>query len=139
MTAVNAQITPEQARMAGAIPLTTQLLDKLDKLSQAIAADAETKMQYVTSGKDSSIAPETAESAIAAKYPKLAAAFKSAGMTVDEFIKTMSTLPMTAALAEMGGTPEEGTAAANIAFYKANKDRVRAALGKLEDLEKGGS
>ena len=134
--ATHAQIPPEQAKMAAAIPLTTQLLDKLDKLATTISADAEAKTQYAAVGKDSSMTPDSAQSVIDSKYPKLASAFKSAGITVDEFMKVMTSLPITAALAEMGGTPEEGTAAANVAFYKANKDRVTATLTKLEGLEK---
>jgi hypothetical protein len=134
--ATRAQIPAEQAKMAGAIPLTTQLLDKLDKFAQAISGDAEAKSQYAASGKDSSMSPDSAQSVIDSKYPKLAAAFKTSGLTVDEFIKTMMALPITAAIAEMGGTPEDSTAVANLAFYKANKDRVTATMTKLEGLEK---
>jgi hypothetical protein len=133
---IRAQIPPEQAKMAAAIPLTTQLLDKLDKLATTIGADAEAKTQYAAVGKDSTMTPDNAQSVIDSKYPKLAAAFKTAGMTIDEFMKVMTALPITVALAEMADTPEEGTAAANVAFYKANKDRIAATLTKLEGLEK---
>src|ERR1043165_2842426 len=75
-----AQIPPDQAKMAAAIPLTTQLLDKLDKLAAAIGGDAEAKTQYAASGKDSSMTPDSAQSVVDSKYPKLAAAFKTAGM-----------------------------------------------------------
>lgn len=135
--ATRAQVPPEQAKMAGGIALTTQLLDKLDKLAETISGDAEAKTEYATSGKDSSMTPENAPSVIASKYPKLAGAFKTAGLTVDEFVKAMAALPMTAMVAEMGGTPDDKTAVANVAFYKANKDRVTATLAKLDTLDKG--
>ena len=127
----------DQARMAGSIPLTIELLDKIDKFTKAVSSDAATTAEWNTSSKDPAISSDAPAAVINSKYPKLAAAFKAAGLAPEDFVKAYGAILVTGVIAEMGKPTEDKNADANIAFYKANKDRVTATMNSLEALDKG--
>ena len=135
--AMPAQTPSDQAKMAGAIPLTIELLDKIDKFTKAVSTDAATTAEWNTSSKDSAISSDSPATVINSKYPKLAAAFKAAGLAPEDFVKAYGAILVTGVIAELPTPVEDKSAAANIAFYKANKDRVTATMNSLEALDKG--
>ena len=55
----HAEIPPDQIKAAGAIPLTTDLLDKMDKFIKSVSTDDAAKAELVAVNKDPSITPET--------------------------------------------------------------------------------
>ena len=136
--AVTGQVTPEQAKMAGAVPLSTVLLDKIDDLLKKVEADPAAKAEYVAAGKDAGARPENMTELVQTKYPKLAAVFKTSDLTPFEFMNASGSVFMTSALSEAETPPQDERAAANIKFYKENKERVTATMNKLEAIEKGG-
>ena len=136
--AVTAQVTPEQAKMAGAIPLSAVLLDKIDKLLKKVDADPAAKAEYVAAGKDAGARPENMTELVQTKYPKLAAVFKTSDLTPFEFMNASGAVFMTSVLAESDTATDDERAAANVKFYKANKERVTATMNRLEAIEKGG-
>jgi hypothetical protein len=136
--AVTAQIPPDQAKMAGAVPLSTVLLDKIDNLLKKVEADPAAKAEYIAAGKDAGARPENMTELVETKYRKLAAVFKSSDLTPFEFMNASGAVFMTSVLSESDTSPEDERAAANIKFYKANKERVTATMNRLEAIEKGG-
>ena len=83
-----AETPPDQIKAAGAIRLTTELLDKMDKFLTNMGTDDAAKAEFVAVAKDpSSFTPETWGSAISAKCPKAVAVFKASGLTPDEFAR----------------------------------------------------
>jgi hypothetical protein len=55
-----AETPPDQIKAAGAIPLTTELLDKMDTFLKNLSTDDATKAEFVAVAKDpSSCTPET--------------------------------------------------------------------------------
>ena len=136
--AVTAQVPPDQAKMAGAVPLSTVLLDKIDNLLKKVEADPAAKAEYVAAGKDAGARPDNMTQLVETKYPKLAAVFKTSDLTPFEFMNASGAVFMTSALAESDTAPDDERAAANVKFYKANKDRVTATMNRLEAIEKGG-
>src|ERR1700694_4835387 len=74
-----AEAPPDQIKAAGAIPLTTELLDKMDKFIKSVSTDAAAKAELAAVGKDPSMTPETWGSIITAKCPKAVAIFKASG------------------------------------------------------------
>lgn len=131
-----AQVQPEQAKMAGAVPLSTVLLDKIDALLKKVASDPEAKAEYRAAGKDAGARPENMTELVNSKYPKLAAVFKASDLTPFEFMNASGALFMSFMLSEMGTTAGDPKVDANIAFCKANKDRVTATTTALEAMEK---
>jgi hypothetical protein len=89
---LRAETPPDPIQAAGAIPLTTELLDKMEKFINSVSADAGAKEEVAAVGKDPSVTPETWGSAISAKCPKAVAIFKGCGLTPDEFGKGIITL-----------------------------------------------
>src|SRR2546423_12593713 len=81
--AVTARIPEDQIKSAGAIPLNTELLDKLDKAAKAARADeaARTEMASV---KETERDPVIA--AINSKCPKTVAYLKEAGVTANQLM-----------------------------------------------------
>ena len=136
--ALTAQVPPEQAKMAGAVPLSTVLLDKIDSLLKKVDADPAAKAEYIAAGKDAGARPENMTELVQTKYPKLAAVFKTSDLTPFEFMNASGAVFMTSVLAESDTPTEDERAAANVKFYKANKDRVTATMNRLEAIEKGG-
>ncbi|MEY2563256.1 MAG: hypothetical protein QOH88_1449 [Verrucomicrobiota bacterium] len=137
---VQAQLPDEVAKMAGGMTLTTALLDSLDKFAKTVGSDAEVRAEMEASSKDASITPDKFGEVINAKYPKLAAAFKSAGLSPDDYIKASLALAGTAGAVELSNagmdTGSDKAVQANITFFKANKDRCTATMTSLETLEK---
>jgi hypothetical protein len=123
--ALRAETPPDQIKAAGAIPLTTDLLDKMDKAVKAISADAAAKTELAGIGKDPNMTPETWAIAVSAKCPKAAEIFKSSGITPDDFAKGIFAI-MAVAMAEDLAKSEDKTVAANAAFLAANKDKCDA-------------
>jgi hypothetical protein len=122
---LRAETPPDQIKAAGAIPLTTELLDKMDKFIKSVSADEAAKAELAAIGKDPSITPETWGSIISAKCPKAVAIFKESGLTPDEFSKGIFAI-MAVAMSEELAKSEDKTVAANAAFVAANKNRADA-------------
>ena len=123
--ALRAETPPDQIKAAGAITLTTGLLDKMDKAIKALSADDAAKAELGTIGKDPDMTPESWAATISAKCPKAAAIFKSSGVTPDDFAKGIFAI-MAVAMGEDLAKSEDKTVAANAAFLAANKDKCDA-------------
>lgn len=120
-----AEIPPDQIKAAGAIPLTTELLDKMDKFIKSVSTDEAAKAEMAAVGKDPSITPETWGSVIAAKCPKAVEIFKASGLTPDEFSKGIFAI-MAVAMSEELAKSDDKAVKANAEFVAANKDRANA-------------
>lgn len=136
VSTLSAQGTAEQAKTAGAVPLSTVLLDKIDNLLKKVESDPAAKAEYIAAGKDAGARPENMTELVETKYPKLAAVFKTSDLTPFEFMTATGSVFMTIALGEMDKPVEDPRAAANVKFYKENKERVTATMNKLEAIEK---
>jgi hypothetical protein len=122
---LRAETPPDQIKAAGAIPLTTELLDKMDKFIKSVTTDDEAKAELAAVGKDPAITPETWGSIISAKCPKAVGIFKASGLTPDEFSKGIFAI-MAVAMSEDLAKSEDKTVQANAAFVAANKNRADA-------------
>ena len=136
--ALRAETPPDQIKAAGAIPLTTELLDKMDKFVKAVSADDAAKAELVAVNKDPSITPETWGSIISAKCPKTIEIFKATGLTPDEFSKGIFAI-MAVAMGDELAKSEDKTVKANYDFVAANKDRANAIFGGFMTLGEPGS
>lgn len=125
---LRAETPPDQIKAAGAIPLTTELLDKMDKFIKSVTTDDAAKTELAAVGKDPSITPETWGSVISAKCPKAAEIFKASGLTPDEFAKGIFAI-MAVAMSEDLAKSEDKTVQANAAFVAANKSRADTIFG----------
>jgi hypothetical protein len=134
---LRAETPPDQIKAAGAIPLTTELLDKMDKFIKSVSADEAAKAELVAVGKDPSITPETWGSVISAKCPKAAGIFKTSGLTPDEFAKGIFAI-MAVGMSDDLAKSEDKTVQANAAFVAANKDRADAIFGGFMTLGEPG-
>src|SRR6266481_2105720 len=83
----HAETPPDQIKAAGAIPLTTELLDKMEKFIKSVSTDDAAKAELAAVGKDPSMTPENWGSVISAKCPKAVAIFKASDLTPDDFAK----------------------------------------------------
>ena len=135
--ALGAEIPPDQIKAAGAISLTTELLDKMDKVVKALTTDAAAKAELNAMPNDPNQTAEGWGAAISSKCPKATEHFKSAGITPEEFMKAITAM-MAVGMAEvMGGDlakSTDKTVAANAAFAAANKNRVDAVIGGFMTL-----
>jgi hypothetical protein len=122
---LRAETPPDQIKAAGAIPLTTDLLDKMDKFIKAASADESAKAELAAVGKDPSITPETWGSVISAKCPKAVEIFKTSGLTPDDFSKGIFAI-MAVAMSEDLAKSEDKAVKANADFVAANKSRADA-------------
>ena len=122
---LRAETPPDQIKAAGAIPLTTELLDKMDKFIKNVSTDEAAKAELAAIGKDPSITPETWGSVISAKCPKAVAIFKASDLTPDDFAKGIFAL-MAVGMSDDLAKSEDKTVQANVAFVAANKDRTNA-------------
>ena len=144
LTPVARAAVPEsELKCAGAIPLSTELLDKMEKIFAAVRADSTAKAELAAVKKENQGNPpmtgEAWSSLISAKCPKALEIFKSSGLTAEEFGKAAfaaSSLVWIDGLA----TPEDKanlaksedkTVAANVAFFAANKNRVESAYANF--------
>jgi hypothetical protein len=125
---LRAETLPDQIKAAGAILLTTDLLDKMDAFIKTLGADEAAKKELAASSADPSINPDNWGSSIAAKCPKVAALFKTANLTPDEFGKAIFAI-MAVGMSEDLAKSEDKTVQANAAFVTANKNRADAIFG----------
>ena len=126
---LRADIPPDQLKAAGAIPLTTDLLDKMDKFVKAMTADNAAKAELTEVGKDPSINPDNWASVITSKCPKTVAVFKANGLTADEFSKAIFAIMAIAFMPDEFAKSEDKTVKANADFVAANKDRADTIFG----------
>jgi hypothetical protein len=122
---LRAETPPDQIKAAGAIPLTTELLDKMDKFIKSVSTNEAAKAELAAIGKDPSITPDTWGGIITAKCPKAVEIFKSSGITPDDFSKGIFAIMAVAMSDELAKSPDKAVAA-NAAFVAANKDRTDA-------------
>lgn len=130
---LRAETPPDQVKAAGAIPLTTDLLDKMEKFIKAVGADKEALAELTAINKDPSISPETWGSIVTAKCPKTVALLKTAGITAEDFGKAIFTI-MAVAMSEDLAKSTDKTVKANADFVAANKDRADAVFGTFITL-----
>jgi hypothetical protein len=130
-----AQAPPDLVKMAGAIPLTKDLLSHVKSFLQKLPNDADAKAEYLKMGRDKDTTPENVNSVIY-KYPKLEAAFKASSLKPDEFVKAWGALMIAPSLAELDTPVEDKIAQANAEFCKANSDEVKSIGQSIEALEK---
>ena len=134
---LRAETPPDQIKAAGAIPLTAELLDKMDKFMKNLSTDDAAKAELAAAGKDPSFTPETWGSIISAKCPKAVEIFKASGLTPDEFAKAIFAI-MAVGMSEDLAKSEDKTIQANAAFVAANKDRADAIFGAFMMLGEPG-
>lgn len=120
-------------KAAGAITLTTGLLDKMDAAITALSANDEAKKELSTASADPSFNPDNWGSSVEAKCPKAAAIFKSSGITADDFGKALFAI-MAISMSEDMAKSEDKTVKANSDFMNANKERVEKTFGKFMEL-----
>jgi hypothetical protein len=127
--AAGAKISDDQIKSAGAIKLTTELLDKMEKVAKAVSADeaARSEMAAVKeTERDAVIA------AMNSKCPKTTAYFKEAGITAEQLMDAMSA--MLACIMDEGGDlakSDNATAKANAEFVKQNNERCNTVGGQV--------
>jgi len=141
-----AAIPESELKLAGAIPLTTELLDKMEKFLTSAKSDSAAKAELVAVTKENKDNPpmtgEAWGSLITAKCPKTVAVFEANGLTADEFGKAalaIQSIIMGEAMAPPGdpdnmAKSEDKTVAANAAFVAANKARAEAVYGSFATL-----
>ena len=120
---LRAETPPDQIKAAGAIALTTSLLDKMETVIKNVKADSAAKAELVAADKDPSMTAETWGSVVAAKCPKAVAIFKAAAVTPDEFARGMFVIMAVGMNEDLGMSPDK-TVQANAAFVAANKERA---------------
>jgi hypothetical protein len=134
---LRAETPPDQIKAAGAIPLTTELLDKMDKFIKNVSSNDAAKTELDAAGKDSSMTPETWGSVISAKCPKAVEVFKASGLTPDEFARGIFAI-MAVGMSEDLAKSEDKAVQANVAFVAANKNRADAIFGAFMMLGEPG-
>jgi hypothetical protein len=127
--AVRADVPPDQLKAAGAIPLTTDLLDKMDKFVKAMTTDAAAKAELNEIGKDPSINPDNWASVINSKCPKTVAVFKANSLTPDDFSKAIFAIMAIAFMPDEFAKSADKTVKANADFVAGNKDRADTIFG----------
>ena len=125
---LRAEIPPDQVKAAAAIPLTTELLDKMDKFVKTMTSDNAAKAELTAIGNDPSVNPDTWAGIVTAKCPKTVAAFKTCGTTPDEFSKAIFAI-MAVSFSDEFLKSEDKVAKANAEFVAANKDRASTIFG----------
>lgn len=119
----------DMAKAAGAIELTTELVDKMDAAAKAVRSDdaARAEMAAVKETEtDATIA------AIKSKCPKTMAHLKEAEITPDELMK--GALVMLACTFDEKGeflNSDNETVKANAEFFKENKERCNTVGGEV--------
>jgi hypothetical protein len=130
---LRAEVPPDQIKSAGAIPLTTDLLDKMDASIKALGADEAAKKELNAASADPSINPDNWGTSITAKCPKVAEVFKTAGITADDFGKALFAI-MACAMGDELAKSEDKTVKANYDFVAANKERANQIFGNFMQL-----
>ena len=133
--ALQAETPPEQVKDAGAIKLTTDLLDKMDAFIQAVSADAAAKAELDEIGKDPAVSKDQDAwaAAITSKCPKTSAHLTKAGITASDFTKGISAI-MACAMSEDMAQSDNEAAKANAEFVTANKARAEKIFGSFMEL-----
>jgi hypothetical protein len=138
-----ADIPANELKRAGAVPLTTELLDKMEKFLTSVKSDAAAKAELVAvTNENKGNPPETGEawgSLITAKCPKTVEIFKASGLTPDEIYKAahaIEAIMFGDAMAPPGdkdnmAKSEDKTVAANAAFVAANRARAEGAYANF--------
>ena len=144
--ATRAAIPESELKLAGAIPLSTELLEKMEKFLASAKADAAAKAELAAVTRENKDNPpmtgEAWGSLITAKCPKAVAVFEAADLTPDEFGKAalaLQAIILAEAMAPPGNPDnmaksEDKTVAANAAFVAANKARAEAVYGSFATL-----
>jgi hypothetical protein len=132
--ALRAETPPDQMKAAGAIQLTTALLDKMDAAVTALSADDAAKKELSAASADPSINPENWGSSITSKCPKAAAVFKTAGISADDFGKALFVIMAVSMGGDDMAKSDDKTVKANAEFMTANKDKVEKTFGKFMEL-----
>jgi hypothetical protein len=135
---LRAETPPDQLQAAGAIPLTTELLDKMDKFLKNLNTDDAAKAELVESGKDPSFTPGSWGSIISATCPKAVGIFKACGLKPDEFAKGIFAI-MAVGVSEDLSKSIDKTVQANAAFFQANKSRAEATVNTFMMLDDTGT
>jgi hypothetical protein len=146
-SAARAEAPESELKKAGAIPLTTELFDKMEKGLANAKSDAAAKAEVVAvinENKDTN-PPTTGEAwgtLISAKCPKTVEIFKAAGLTPEEVGKAgfaIETIIFADAMAPPGDKDNMAKSAnkvvaANAAFFAANRARAEAVYGSFGTL-----
>ena len=135
---LRAETPADQIKAAAAIPLTTELLDKMDKFVKNVSADNAAKAELAAVNKDPSITPENWGGIISSKCPKTVEIFKANGLAPDDFAKAIFAI-MAVAMGDELAKSEDKTVKANYDFVAANKDRANAIFGGFMTLGEPGS
>ncbi|MEN3369582.1 MAG: hypothetical protein V7609_1725 [Verrucomicrobiota bacterium] len=143
---MRADIPADELKRAGAIPLTTELLDKMEKFLTSVKSEAAAKAEFVAVIKENKDNPpmtgEAWGSLISAKCPKTVEIFQSSGLTPEEFGKAalaIQAIIFGEAMAPPGdkdnmAKSEDKAVAANAAFVAANRARAEAVYGSFATL-----
>jgi hypothetical protein len=141
-----AEIPASELQLAGAVPLSTELLDKMEKFLTNAKSDAAAKAELVAVTKENKDNPpmtgEAWGSLISAKCPKTVEIFQASGLTADEFGKAafaIQAIILGDAMAPPGdkdnmAKSENKAVAANAAFVAANRPRAEAVYGSFATL-----
>ena len=141
-----AEAPASELKLAGAIPLTTELLDKMEKFFTSAKSDAAAKAELVAVIKENKDNPpmtgEAWGSLISAKCPKTMEIFQASGLTPEEFGKAalaIQAIIFGDAMAPPGdkdnmAKSEDKAVAANAAFVAANRARAEAVYGGFVTL-----
>jgi len=122
---LRAETPPDQIKDAGAIPLTLELLDRMDNAIKNLSTNDAAKAELTVVGKDPTTTPETWANLISTKCPKAVEAFKGANVTPEDFVKGQFAIMALAMSEDLTKSPDKAVAA-NAAFFAANKDRANA-------------
>jgi len=137
-----AAIPDDVLKRAGAIPLTAELLEKMEKFVASVKTDTAAKAELAAFTKENKDNPPRGEDwgkAITAKCPKTVALFQAAGVTPEDFgkaVDAIETILFAEGMAPAGdpdnlGKSEDKTVAANAAFFAANRGRAEAVYGSF--------
>ena len=127
--AVNAKISDDQIKSAGAIELTTELVDKMEAAAKAVRED-EAARSEVAAVKETDA--DAWAAAVNSKCPKAAAHLKEAGITAEELMKGASAI-LACMMDESGdlAKSDNETAKANAEFVNEHKDHCNTAGGAV--------
>ena len=138
-----AEIPASELKLAGAIPLSTELFDKADKFLANLKSDAAAKAELAAVTKENKDNPpmtgEAWGSLITAKCPKTVEIFKASELTPEEFGKAamaIQAIILGDAMAPPGdkdnmAKSDDKAVAANAAFVAANRGRAEAIYGSF--------
>ena len=143
LATTRAALPESEVKLAGAIPLTTELLEKMEKFLTNLKSDAAAKTELAAVTRENKDNPpmtgEAWGSLITAKCPKTVAVFQATGLTPEEFGKAAHAIEsiISCETAAPPGDPDnlaksqDKTVAANDAFYLANKGRCDLVYGNF--------